>query len=580
MMNSTVIRHNNPNEIRHDTVNPNEIRHDTVNPNEIRHDSVNPNVIRHNTVNPNEIRHGSVNPMDSLCEEMMAEVSMADFVGHEIGVDASDLSDKEENGEDIQSSVDSQPLREFQAMEKDLIKTKEYKMQQIKKQQERSCSECKNTAISHRYDLQNPEGKMFLYRCCFASCGYDKLKTARAFNGHMSKHKRFPEGKSEHTKKVCPLCKKSRIKHKNEDITHWPNGVKLKGNLYKCCHCAAAKLNSKKFFIHTENHVAKKFVCDICQKGYSYKHLLQEHVWKEHGEGQHIRFTCSWTGCDYSAKYKQTLYAHVMEKHHGITKKHPLRRPKDAHGEPISSNVECPTCKKSLGRRYYEKVHKPTCAGAEVIYQCEICGKEGFINSVTLQNHVRSKHSADRPYQCEYCPAKFATSESLSHHRSSRHGVNAKGDVVPKKMYPCNRCGKLLTSKLKLMKHVEVLHEGKRDFRCGYCEKSFGSKSNLQIHEGSIHTGILPYKCEYCSKMFSRRQLLINHRDTLHPGHEGPIYIVEDVNCVQVDEMIVPVQTIDGGVGFTVGMDGVVQGIYEGVQEQSGNSYAKLKLEA
>ena len=133
--------------------------------------------------------------------------------------------------------------------------------------------------------------------------------------------------------------------------------------------------------------------------------------------------------------------------------------------------------------------------------QCEICGKEGFINSVTLQNHVRSKHSADRPYNCEYCPAKFATSESLSHHRSSRHGVNAKGDVVPKKMYPCNRCGKLLTSRLKLMKHIEVLHEGKRDFKCKFCEKSFGSKSNLQIHEGAIHTGVLPYKCDFCGKM-------------------------------------------------------------------------------
>ena len=35
-----------------------------------------------------------------------------------------------------------------------------------------------------------------------------------------------------------------------------------------------------------ENHVSKKHVCAACGKGYSYKHLLNEHTWKEHGEGQ------------------------------------------------------------------------------------------------------------------------------------------------------------------------------------------------------------------------------------------------------------------------------------------------------
>ena len=36
--------------------------------------------------------------------------------------------------------------------------------------------------------------------------------------------------------------------------------------------------------------VSKKHMCTTCGKGYSYKHLLNEHTWKEHGEGQHIRW--------------------------------------------------------------------------------------------------------------------------------------------------------------------------------------------------------------------------------------------------------------------------------------------------
>ena len=31
------------------------------------------------------------------------------------------------------------------------------------------------------------------------------------------------------------------------------------------------------------------FVFEMFRKGYSYKHLLEDHVWKEHGEGQHVR---------------------------------------------------------------------------------------------------------------------------------------------------------------------------------------------------------------------------------------------------------------------------------------------------
>ena len=203
--------------------------------------------------------------------------------------------------------------------------------------------------------------------------------------------------------------------------------------------------------------------------------------------------------------------------------------PQDAYKQ-----VECPTCHKRLKKWYYHQFHKKTCSSGNVIYQCEICGKEGFINAVTLQNHVRTKHSADRPFTCEYCPSKYATAMSLSGHRSRKHGVNSRGEVVPKKMFPCDHCGKLLTSKMKLQAHIEVIHEGRRDFKCRFCDKTFTSKSNLQIHEGSLHTGVLPYRCDFCQKMFARRSQLTAHKESQHPGHAGPFFVVEDVDSVQV----------------------------------------------
>ena len=89
-------------------------------------------------------------------------------------------------------------------------------------------------------------------------------------------------------------------------------------------------------------------------------------------------------------------------------------------------------------------------------YKCEVCGKEGFINSTTLNNHKRIKHSSDRPHNCEYCPARFATSMSLSSHRASKHGLNARGEKVVKKMFPCTLCTKVLTTSIKLKQHIEV----------------------------------------------------------------------------------------------------------------------------
>ena len=53
-----------------------------------------------------------------------------------------------------------------------------------------------------------------------------------------------------------------------------------------------------------ENHVAKKHVCSQCGKGYSYKHLLEEHVWKVHGDGQDEWIVCPYINCEYKVKTK------------------------------------------------------------------------------------------------------------------------------------------------------------------------------------------------------------------------------------------------------------------------------------
>ena len=115
--------------------------------------------------------------------------------------------------------------------------------------------------------------------------------------------------------------------------------------------------------------------------------------------------------------------------------------------------------------------------------------QDGFVNETTLQNHIKGKHSNERPHVCEYCPNKYATSMALSGHRSRVHGKNKAGETVAKKLYPCEHCGKLLTSNSKLQSHVKSVHEGQKSFACQFCNKRFSTNGNLKAHEVALHTG-------------------------------------------------------------------------------------------
>jgi DNA-directed RNA polymerase subunit RPC12/RpoP len=121
--------------------------------------------------------------------------------------------------------------------------------------------------------------------------------------------------------------------------------------------------------------------------------------------------------------------------------------------------------------------------------------------------------------------------------------VNKSGEHVPKKMYPCGHCGRLLTSKTKVQHHIKTVHEGAKDFACNYCAKRFSSKANLKIHEGSIHTGDLPHQCTICNKTFGRKKALNTHIEQSH-GDAG----VKKAAAVHTITMDVGNRISDGGI--------------------------------
>ena len=335
-------------------------------------------------------------------------------------------------------------------------KSKKYHIQHFQYQ---PCLYCNQLTINHKFkDLVTTK---WFYHCCY--CSKSNMKSAATLVKHVSKHVSFK----------CPLCHKSKLEHKVDKH-------------FVCCQCKKKVLGSK-LQLHVQKHVEKEQISSsICHEEFTSIHSLKDHVNKEHENSVVTTGIAPSINANHTAA---TTFA--------------------------TPRLICPSCSKSMTRRHYTKHHKASCSKERVL-KCDICGREGFCNASTLQDHIRAKHTHERPFKCEYCKKGFPAASHLAHHRMKKHRVNSKGELQPKVVFPCSFCGKVLTTKPKLLAHVKVIHQGIKDFACPTCKKSFSSKSNLDIHIGSVHTGNLPYKCEFCSKSFARKNLLSAHRQTAH----------------------------------------------------------------
>ncbi|XP_065365276.1 zinc finger protein 227-like [Calliphora vicina] len=79
----------------------------------------------------------------------------------------------------------------------------------------------------------------------------------------------------------------------------------------------------------------------------------------------------------------------------------------------------------------------------------------------------------------------------------------------PKKMFPCEVCGKQMISASKLRYHM-VMHTGEKDYLCTMCPKAYSTIYALK-HHMRAHTGERPYECKFCGDRFLRPTTLKSH---------------------------------------------------------------------
>ncbi|XP_073652906.1 zinc finger protein 1 homolog isoform X2 [Tursiops truncatus] len=243
---------------------------------------------------------------------------------------------------------------------------------------------------------------------------------------------------------------------------------------------------SGKAFSHKEGifkqkirNLVQPFICNYCDKAFSFKSLLISHKRIHTGEKP---YECN--VCKKTFSHKANLI-----KHQRI---HTGEKP-----------FECLECGKAFTHQSNLIVHQRAHMEKKP-YECSECGKT-FAQKFELTTHQRI-HTGERPYECNECAKTFFKKSNLIIHQKIHTG---------EKRYECSECGKSFIQNSQLIIHMRT-HTGEKPYECTECGKTFSQRSTLRLHL-RIHTGEKPYECSECGKAFSRKSRLSVHQ-RVHTG--------------------------------------------------------------
>ncbi|CAL9697613.1 unnamed protein product [Knipowitschia caucasica] len=168
--------------------------------------------------------------------------------------------------------------------------------------------------------------------------------------------------------------------------------------------------------------------------------------------------------------------------------------PSEANDQSLSCLACDKVFKDQSSLRRHEKIHK----GLKP-FACIFCSKT-FRQATQLKTHLRI-HTGEKPFACTSCDKCFAQKCQLVAHRRMHHGEE--------KPYTCERCGFKFATSSNYKIHIR-LHTGEKPYVCDICGQAFAQSSTLTYHKRR-HTGEKPYQCDLCGMSFSVSSSLIAH---------------------------------------------------------------------
>ena len=221
--------------------------------------------------------------------------------------------------------------------------------------------------------------------------------------------------------------------------------------------------------------IVKKISCDRCDKLFSKRQVLIDHVNFVHENV--LAYQCD--VCSTKFGYLSSL------KHHMLTL-HNTRLPSRQKARP--------------------KIHSVTKKDVE----CDKCNKY-FYSDQNLRDHVKFVHENVTAYQCDVCDVKFGFKLLLDRHTEILHSDD--GLAKEREKIECNECDNVFFLSQTFEDHFLYVHNRVMSHQCPTCSERFGYLKSLTKHlnTGKHEREPKQFKCNRCEKMFAHGQNLNDH---------------------------------------------------------------------
>ena len=316
------------------------------------------------------------------------------------------------------------------------------------------------------------------------------------------------------TSEVCNKRKFVTVKKKRNNRKKRAKDLDRKSGLF--CRYCKKQFKNETSAIHHEKMLHEGLFtvnCEFCGTQFKEDFRLKEHQerthWKELEDRTGVpgeKFSC--TPCSRYWRVKRDLERHV----------------RIAHGPKLPSQAShtCQYCGKSFARLQNQKRHEVkmhTNKNVNVKKEelpCPHCNVKYQVKGHLLR-HIKNFHEESdakaEPLACTQCGRKYTRMKQLQDHRR----VHSKAYLEAKSI--CNICGKEFRCTASLKSHVDIIHNGLRNYPCDICGKLFTRYNTLKAHR-KIHDDIKPFECINCNSAYREKRNLVNHIKKKHPQTE------------------------------------------------------------